>query len=107
MKATDRNFLSENAFNMRWASVEEGHIPLPAADWDIEASGAVSDAVAAYLKFNSFPYGNNSGMKGFKNAVANHFNLRKKTSIHSSEVVATNSAAAAIDHIYSFLLIMS
>jgi aspartate/methionine/tyrosine aminotransferase len=104
MKATDKNFLSENAFNMRWASMEEGHIPLTAADWDIEASSAVSDAVSAYLKFNSFPYGNNSGMKAFQNAIAFHFNQRKNASILSEEVIATNSAAKAIDDVYSFLL---
>jgi aspartate/methionine/tyrosine aminotransferase len=104
MKATDKNFLSENAFNMRWANVEEGHIPLTAADWDIEASGAVSGAIAAHLKFNSFPYGNNSGMKAFQNAIAFHFNKRKNANIHSEEVIATNSAAKAIDDVYSFLL---
>jgi aspartate/methionine/tyrosine aminotransferase len=104
MKATDKNFLSENAFNMRWANVEEGHIPLTAADWDIEASSAVSEAVTAYLQFNSFPYGNNSGMKAFQNAIAFHFNQRKNASIQSEEVIATNSAAKAIDDVYSFLL---
>jgi aspartate/methionine/tyrosine aminotransferase len=104
MKATDKNFLSENAFNMRWANLEEDHIPLTAADWDIEASGAVSEAVTAYLQFNSFPYGNNSGMKAFQNAIAFHFNQRKNANIHSEEVIATNSAAKAIDDVYSFLL---
>ena len=104
MKFTSKEFLSENAFNMRWACVEEGHIPLTAADWDVEASSAVTDAVSAYLKFNSFPYGNNSGMKSFQNAIAFHFNQRKKARVQSEEVIATNSAAKAIDDVYSFLL---
>lgn len=104
MKATDKNFLSENAFNMRWANVEEGHIPLTAADWDIEASRAVREAVTAYLQFNSFPYGNNTGMDAFKKAIANHFNQRKNASVNPEEVLATNSAAKAIDDVYSFLL---
>jgi aspartate/methionine/tyrosine aminotransferase len=104
MKATDKNFLSENAFNMRWASVEEGHIPLTAADWDIEASPSVREAITSYLQFHSFPYGNNSGMKAFQNAIAFHFNNRKNASIKSAEVIATNSAAKAIDDVYSFLL---
>lgn len=104
MKPTDKNFLDENAFNMRWACVEEGHIPLTAADWDIQVSSAVNESVTTYLQFNSFPYGNNSGMKAFQNAIAFHFNQRKKASIQSEEVIATNSAAKAIDDIYSFLL---
>ena len=104
MKTVDKHFLSENAFNMRWANVEEGHIPLTAADWDIETSDAVTEAVRNYLQFNSFPYGNNSGLKAFQNAVTFHFNNRKNASIHSEEVIATNSAAKAIDDIYSFLL---
>jgi len=89
---------------MRWACVEEGHIPLTAADWDIQVSSAVSEAVSAYLQFNSFPYGNNSGMKSFQNAIAFHFNQRKQANIQSEEVIATNSAAKAIDDVYSFLL---
>jgi aspartate/methionine/tyrosine aminotransferase len=104
MKATNANFLSHSAYNMRWACVEEGHIPLTAADWDIEASSAVREAVTAYLQFNSFPYGNNSGMKSFQNAVAFHFNQRKNASVNPEEVIATNSAAKAIDDVYSFLL---
>jgi len=104
MKATDSNFLSKESYNMRWACVEEGHIPLTAADWDIQVSSAVSEAVSAYLQFNSFPYGNNSGMKSFQNAIAFHFNQRKQANIQSEEVIATNSAAKAIDDVYSFLL---
>lgn len=104
MKSVDKTFLNENAFNMRWANVEEDHIPLTAADWDIEASSAVREAVTTYLQFNSFPYGNNSGLKAFQNAIAFHFNNRKNASILSEEVIATNSAAKAIDDVYSFLL---
>jgi len=88
---------------MRWACVEEGHIPLTAADWDVQVSSAVTEAVSAYLQFNSFPYGNNSGMKSFQKAVAFHFNQRKNASVNPEEVLATNSAAKAIDDVYSFL----
>jgi len=104
MKATDSDFLNNNAFNMRWACVEEGHIPLTAADWDIQVSSAVSEAVTTYLQFQSFPYGNNTGMDAFKKAIANHFNQRKNAVVNSEEVLATNSAAKAIDDVYSFLL---
>jgi aspartate/methionine/tyrosine aminotransferase len=104
MKFTSKEFLSENAFNMRWACVEEGRIPLTAADWDIQVASVVKDAVSDYLQFQSFPYGNNSGMKSFQNAIAFHFNQRKKASVQSEEVIATNSAAKAIDDVYSFLL---
>lgn len=104
MKFTSKEFLSENAFNMRWACVEEGDIPLTAADWDIQASSAVSEAITEYLQFHSFPYGNNSGMDAFKKAIANHFNQRKNAVVNPEEVLATNSAAKAIDDVYSFLL---
>ena len=89
---------------MRWACVEEGHIPLTAADWDIQVSSAVSEAVTTYLQFQSFPYGNNTGMDAFKKAIANHFNQRKNAVVNPEEVLATNSAAKAIDDVYSFLL---
>jgi aspartate/methionine/tyrosine aminotransferase len=89
---------------MRWACVEEGHIPLTAADWDIQVSSAVTEAIKAYLQFNSFPYGNNNGMDPFKKAIAFHFNQRKDANINPEDVLATNSAAKAIDDVYSFLL---
>ena len=104
MKFTSKEFLSENAFNMRWACVEEGDIPLTAADWDIQASSAVSEAITEYLQFHSFPYGNNTGMDAFKKAIANHFNQRKNAVVNPEEILATNSAAKAIDDVYSFLL---
>mgnify|MGYP000178515794 CR=1 FL=1 len=104
MKETAAEFLAEYAYNMRWASVPAGDIPLTAADWDIQVSGAVSEAVNAYLQFQSFPYGNHTGMDAFKNAIANHFNQRKNAGVTSEEVIATNSAAKAIDDVYSFLL---
>ena len=43
-------------------------------------------------------------MKAFQNVIAFHFNQRKNASIQSEEVIATNSAAKAIDDVYSFLL---
>ena len=104
MKRTDSKFLSKESYNMRWACVEEGHIPLTAADWDIQVSSAVTEAISAYLQFNSFPYGNNTGMDAFKKATANHFNQRKNAVVNPEEVLATNSAAKAIDDVYSFLL---
>jgi len=104
MNVTDSDFLSEFAFNMRWASIEKGDIPLTAADWDIQVSDAVKEAITSNIQFQSFPYGNNSGMKAFQNAIAFHFNQRKNANIQSEEVIATNSAAKAIDDVYSFLL---
>jgi len=104
MKSVDKNFLKENAFNMRWAQVAEGTVPLTAADWDIPNAPQVKEALLSYIEFQSTPYGPSNGMFAFKNAVANHFNVHKKTNIKVEEIVATNSAAKAIDNVYSFLL---
>lgn len=89
---------------MRWAQVEPGCIPLTAADWDIPFAPQVKDALDSYLEFQSTPYGPSKGMHAFKNAVATHFNTQKKANIKIEEIIATNSAAKAIDDIYSFLL---
>lgn len=104
MKLVEKNFLNEHAFNMRWAQVEPGCIPLTAADWDIPFAPQVKDALDSYLEFQSTPYGPSKGMHAFKNAVATHFNTQKKANIKIEEIIATNSAAKAIDDIYSFLL---
>lgn len=104
MNSVDKNFLKENAFNMRWAQVAEGTVPLTAADWDIPYAPQVKEALLSYLEFQSTPYGPSNGMFAFKNAVANHFNVHKKAKVSEDEVIATNSAAKAIDNVYSFLL---
>ena len=42
--------LKKRAYNMRWAEVEEGMIPLTAADPDFPAPREIADSLIEYIK---------------------------------------------------------
>ena len=48
--------LKQRAYNMRWAEVEEGVIPLTAADPDFPAPKAIDDALISYIQGGYFSY---------------------------------------------------
>lgn len=103
MRKLDSEFLSQHAFNLRWAELPHDVIPFTAADWDIASHTSIGLAIQDYISFGGFPYGPSQGLFDFREALANHFNVHKNTSIQPNQILATNSAAAAIQHLYNFL----
>ena len=98
------SFLKANAFNLRWAEVAEDVIPLTAADGDLPFSPEISQAIIRASENNLFPYGSAQGEIHFRSALVEHFKVAKSSSIHINQILATNSAAAAIqDWCYHFL----
>jgi aspartate/methionine/tyrosine aminotransferase len=98
------SFLKSNAFNLRWAEVADDVIPLTAADGDLPFSPEISQAIINASENNLFPYGQPQGNLSFRESIAAHFKSNKSSFIHSDQVLATNSAAAAIqDWCYHFL----
>lgn len=104
MRKLDPQFLKHYAFNLRWAELPNNVIPFTAADWDVASHESIGESIQAYLSHGGFPYGPAQGLFEFREAVAIHFNNHKKTAIHADQVLATNSAAAAIEHLYAHLL---
>ncbi|MEN9394032.1 MAG: hypothetical protein RL362_253 [Bacteroidota bacterium] len=97
-------FLKANAFNLRWAEVAEGVIPLTAADGDLPFSPEISQAIIRASENNLFPYGSAQGEWHYRTAIAGHFAAAKSSKISVEQVLSTNSAAAAIqDWCYHFL----
>ena len=98
------SFLKSNAFNLRWAEVADDVIPLTAADGDLPFSPEISQAIIKASENNLFPYGQPQGNLSFRESIAAHFKSNKSSSIQADQVLATNSAAAAIqDWCYHFL----
>ena len=98
------SFLKSNAFNLRWAEVADGVIPLTAADGDLPFSAEISQAIIKASENNLFPYGQPQGNLSFRESIAKHYKSNKSSNIHADQVLATNSAAAAIqDWCYHFL----
>lgn len=97
-------FLKKRAFNMRWAQVEEGVIPLTAADHDLKVHPDIIRAIQTEIEFGHFPYSPSCGLLDFQESVAAHFKRHKSTSFSAQCVLATNSAASAIQHFYDYFL---
>ncbi len=98
------SFLRSNAFNLRWAEVADDVIPLTAADGDLPFSPEISQAIITASENKLFPYGQPQGNLSFRESIAKYFKSNKSSTIHADQVLATNSAAAAIqDWCYHFL----
>ena len=49
--------LKERAFNLRWATVPEGVIPLTSADPDFSSAPEISEAICTFAKDKYYCYG--------------------------------------------------
>jgi aspartate/methionine/tyrosine aminotransferase len=90
------DLLKQRAFNLRWAAVEEGVIPLTAADPDFPCAPEIADAVARYASDRYLSYVPAEGMLFFREAMANYYSSRKGVALNASGVIACDSAAFGI-----------
>jgi aspartate/methionine/tyrosine aminotransferase len=104
MNSISRSFLSQYAYNLRWAELPADIIPLTAADWDIPFDEHIRLRINQFLLNGGVPYGNSTGIPEFKEALANYYESDKAATIDADQIIATNSAAKAIEDIYEFLL---
>jgi aspartate aminotransferase/cystathionine beta-lyase len=102
----DINFdaLKRKAYNGRWATIEEGVIPLTAADPDFRTAPEIEQGIIEYIKDGYLSYGPFSGLPEFKKNVAGHFNAEKHGSFTPENVLAVNSAAQGMFLIASYVL---
>lgn len=102
----DINFeaLKRKAYNGRWAAIEEGIIPLTAADPDFRTALEIEQGIIEYIKDGYLSYGPFSGLPEFKKNVAEHFNTDKHGSFTPDNILAINSAAQGMFLIASYVL---
>ncbi len=102
----DINFeaLKRKAYNGRWATLEDGIIPLTAADPDFRTAPEIEQGIIDYLKDGYLSYGPFSGLPEFKKSVSDHFNQEKHGSFSPENVLAVNSAAQGMSLIASYVL---
>jgi len=96
--------LKRRAYNLRWATVEDGVIPLTSADPDLAISREVTEAISNYVAVPHLSYGPPLGLPDFRAAVAQHFVREKNADVGHERVIATNSAANAITLVAGHLL---
>ncbi|MEF9480374.1 pyridoxal phosphate-dependent aminotransferase [Chryseobacterium sp. 1B4] len=102
----DINFeaLKRKAYNGRWATLEDGIIPLTAADPDFRTAPEIEQGIIEYLKDGYLSYGPFSGLPEFRKSVADHFNQEKHGRFTPENVLAVNSAAQGMFLIASYVL---
>ncbi len=84
--------LKKKAFNLRWAEVEEGIIPLTAADPDYPCAEEIKKAMSDYIEDGYFSYSPKLGLEEFKASFSNYVK-RKNEDIDPSNVLPIDSAA--------------
>lgn len=88
--------LRSRAYNLRWATVVQGVIPLTAADPDLPIAPGIGEAIARYVATPHLCYGPAAGLPEFTRAVARHFADTKMAALDAARVTAANSAASAL-----------
>ena len=68
--AVSLEILKKSAYNLRWATVEEGVIPLTAADPDFPSAPEIADEIIRFVKDRYMCYGPPEGLPEFKTASA-------------------------------------
>ena len=85
--------LKKKAYNYRWAEVEDGIIPLTAADPDYPCAPVIKKAMMNYIEDGYFSYTPKLGLEEFKTSFVNYVKRRKGEIIDSKNVLPVDSAA--------------
>lgn len=88
--------LSTRAYNLRWATLPQGVIPLTAADPDFQVAPPIQKALKEYIDGGYLSYGPAEGLPQFKDAVANDYKMKNKVAYDSNCILPIDSAAFGI-----------
>jgi aminotransferase len=90
------DILKKRAFNLRWATVPEGIIPLTAADPDFPSAPEVAEAMIRFTKDRYLSYGPPAGLTEFKESVARFFLEKRRVPANPAWLFPVDSAAFGI-----------
>lgn len=103
-KEVNLDVLKKRAYNLRWAEVDEGVIPLTAADSDFPAPREIADALIDYIKGGYFSYTPKRGFPEFKESIARALKVRKNEDISPDLILPIDSAARGMHIIANTIL---
>ena len=95
-ESVNLSVLKERAYNMRWAEVPEGVIPLTAADSDFPVAPEIIEAICDYAKTGYFSYTPKLGFPEFRRSISNALKLRKNEDVPENLILPIDSAARAM-----------
>ncbi|MBA3900707.1 MAG: pyridoxal phosphate-dependent aminotransferase [Bacteroidetes bacterium] len=90
------DILKKRAFNLRWATVPAGVIPLTAADPDFPSAPEIAEAITDFTKERYWCYGPAEGLPEFKTSVAGYFQKKRNIPALPDHVFPVDSAAFGI-----------
>jgi len=70
--------LKQRSYNLRWATVPDGVIPLTAGDLDFPMAPEISNDIVNYVKEGYACYGPLEGLPAFKESVARFFREKER-----------------------------
>ena len=85
--------LKKRAYNYRWAEVDEGVIPLTAADPDYPVAPEIREAMIDYIKDGYFSYTPKLGYPEFSESISRGLKARKGEEIRPEMILPIDSAA--------------
>lgn len=103
-KSINFDVLRQRAYNLRWAEVPEGVIPLTAADSDFPPAPEISQALIEYINGGYYSYTPKRGFPSFKQAVAKAVKERKDEDVDPELVLPIDSAARGMDAVAKAVL---
>lgn len=103
-KDVNLDLLSARAYNLRWATVPDGVIPLTAADPDFPIAPVIKEALQEYIGGGYLSYGPAEGLASFRKAVAKDYQRKNKVNYSDEFVLPVDSAAFGIYLVCSALL---
>lgn len=95
-RSINLDILKKRAFNLRWATVPEGVIPLTAADPDFPSAPEIAEAIIRFTKDRYLSYGPPAGLSEFKEAVARYFSVKRAVNALPEFIFPVDSAAFGI-----------
>ena len=90
------DILKRRAYNLRWATVPDGVIPLTAADPDFPCAPEIADEICRFARERYFCYGPPEGMDEFKNSLAKYFQNKRGIPAAPAHIFPVDSAAFGI-----------
>lgn len=98
-KSIDFDMLRQRAYNLRWAEVPAGVIPLTAADPDFKPAPEISEALIEYIRGGYFSYTPKRGFPEFRQSIAWALRERKHEQVDPELVLPIDSAARGMETI--------
>lgn len=90
------DILKQRAYNLRWATVPNGVIPLTAADPDFPSAPEIAETLTKFIRDRYLCYGPAEGLPDFKESVAHFFQQKRKVSASPAFTFPVDSAAFGI-----------